>query len=229
MKKPARIQEDEAPLLGQQQALGAYLDALLAEAVPAPQVDAANAPVATPAPLAPVPESVQGPNPVSACLSQKDAANNGRPAWANGRFEVLRFQVAGLWLALPVDQVDAIITGTGGVTPLPDLPVPRLGIMPWRGGEARVIDTARVILPPDHVARLPENPAGRSEQLIIIGGGRWALACTRLGELLPLEPEWVTWRGPRGRRPWLAGTLDEPASALLDPPALIRSIEAEVA
>ena len=55
---------------------------------------------------------------------------------------------------------------------------------------------------------------------MVIDEGRWALACSKLGDVIELEPEQVKWRTDAGKRRWLAGTAIELMCALLDIDAL---------
>jgi len=193
MKSDTRQQQ----VLDQQLALSAYLDALLeVPAEPAPVV--AEMPVANP----PV-EDVQVPP-------------DGVPEWAVGRFQALLFEVAGLTLAVPLVKLKGVVPNDRGLTPMPGHSPLFLGITPYQGLQSKVVDTARFVLPPDRAAQLSNDAVERCQHLVMIDDGRWALACSGIGDVVDLEHEGIKWRSANGKRLWLAGTVIERMCALLD-------------
>lgn len=221
MKTETRTREQV--LLDQQLALGVYLQALLrppavAEVPAGPAGEAAPAPAPVPAPTpvadarpaiaAPVAEgepSAPGPR-TAAC-----------PDWARGEFQCLLFRVAGLRLALPLARLGGVLPWDGGaVTPMPGHQPWFLGLQEHLGRQVRLIDVARVVLPPDRRDALAAADGGRLGKVILIGDGDWGLACEAVDEVVTLSAEAVKWRSRAGSRPWLAGTVIEEMCALID-------------
>lgn len=214
-------------------ALRVYLDALLCEAsaVVAAE-DAARAPgaVMTEA-LAATVVSVSQPDPAPAlALAGSAAADHSRddnaavveepedvsyPVWAQGRFQCLSFQVAGVTLAAPLEALDGIVELKETITELPGYAPWVLGLLPHRGQNVQVVDIAEIIMPDERRAALP--PAHeRVRYLVLIAGGKFGLAADSISEVLTLDRAAVRWRGSQQRRPWLAGTVIDQMCALLE-------------
>lgn len=175
-------------LLEQQLALGAYLDALLTG------VDA----------------------PVSEPVQAEDVTEAVIPAWAQTRFQALLFEVAGLTLAVPLVKLKGVVPNAQGLSEMPGHSPLFLGVTPYQGVQSKVVDTARFVLPKDRAAQLDTDIAERSAHLVVIDEGRWALACSKIGDVIELESAQVKWRTAAGKRLWLAGTVIEQMCALLD-------------
>lgn len=205
-------------LLEQQLALGAYLDALLSDAVTAPSSQVAEVELKTAAetPVEALP-AVQ-PQPVAAV--QTDTV----PEWAGTRFQVLLFEVAGLTLAVPLAKLKGVVANDQGVTEMPGHSPLFLGVTPYQGVQSKVVDTARFVLPADRSAQLEEDISGRAAHLVVIDEGRWSLACSSIGDVIELEAGQVKWRTAAGKRRWLAGTAIEQMCALLDIDELTRQL-----
>lgn len=216
----------ENTLLAPQEALWSYLDALLRE-IPKPSAavaeeiqdwdpsalepagpSIAKLPVAALAPAAAV-VSVPETQPEPAAVQPRE-----RPAWAEAEFQALLFSVGGLSLAVPLVALQSVSPWPEqGVTPMPNQPHWCHGLLRYRGHNVRVVDTAAMVIPADRAELMPTEPP---EHLLIVGDGRWALACSAIGDVIRLAPEQVRWRSHRGSRPWLAGTVLERLCALID-------------
>lgn len=148
---------------------------------------------------------------------------NGRPYWAQERFECLLFNVAGLKLAVPLVCLGGIhaIKERDKITPLPGMPDWLVGIMPTAQGNLRVVDTARWVMPEREIA----DYAQRMQYVIRINDSEWGLSCDNVDRSFTLMPDQVRWRTSRSKRPWLAGTLIEHMCALLDVDACMRLLE----
>lgn len=215
----------QAHVLDQQLALSAYLDALLDETTVAePAADGQVCeetrapeipPAAEPAPDVPLPAQIEA-----------AADHPGVPAWAGQRFQALLFEVAGLTLAVPLVKLKGVVTQATGLTPMPGQSSLFAGLVPYQGLQSRVVDTARFILPPARVEQLDSDVEARCRNLVMIDAGRWALACSRIGDVIELDSSEVKWRAATGKRPWLAGTVIERMCALLDIDRLCRELEA---
>ena len=194
-------------LLEQQLALGAYLDALLTDTVvPAEQPHVAPQP--KPDAQVEVALQVAEPEPVPAA--------DGVPEWAETRFQALLFEVAGLTLAVPLEKLKGVVPNEQGLTEMPGHSALFLGITPYQGVQSKVVDTARFVLPSDRVNKLEDDISERSGHLVVIDEGRWALACSKIGDVIELESAQVKWRTAAGKRRWLAGTVIDQMCALLD-------------
>jgi len=138
---------------------------------------------------------------------------NGRPSWAEEPFECLLFDVAGLTLAVPLVCLGSIYSLAGQeLTPLFGQPDWFLGILPSQAGNLKVLDTARWVMPD----RYREDFQQGLQYVISVQGYEWGLAVHQVSRSLRLDPAEIKWRGQRGQRPWLAGTVIEHMCALLD-------------
>ena len=63
------------------------------------------------------------------------------------------------------------------------------------------------------------------QSVIILGNSNWALAVNRADQSVRLDPQDVKWRKHRGNRHWLAGTLQDQLSSLIDVSALRRQLD----
>ncbi|WP_166364146.1 CheW domain-containing protein [Pseudomonas akapageensis] len=138
---------------------------------------------------------------------------DGRPAWAAEPFECLLFDVAGLTLAVPLVCLGSIYSLQGHeLTPLFGQPEWFLGILPSQGGNLKVLDTARWVMPD----RYRDDFQQGLQYVISVQGYEWGLAVHQVSRSLRLDPNEIKWRTQRGQRPWLAGTVIEHMCALLD-------------
>ena len=171
------------------------------------------APVSTIAPLlqALVPPIVEVHLPPS--NTPPPVETDGRPAWAAEPFECLLFDVAGLTLAVPLVCLGSIYSLEGHeLTPLFGQPDWFLGILPSQGGNLKVLDTARWVMPD----RYRDDFRQGLQYVISVQGYEWGLAVHQVSRSLRLDPNEIKWRSQRGQRPWLAGTVIEHMCALLD-------------
>lgn len=180
----------------------------LAEPLPpeAPEVP----PSASPVELKPEPEAGQF------RLKDVEWLANGRPAWAQERFDVLLFKVSGLTLAVPLIALGQIQPLTDELTPLFGQADWFMGLLPTPTGKIRTVNTARFVMPERYDERFVET----AEYVISIDGVPWGLAVDSVNQPISLDPEDVKWRTERSRRPWLAGTVKEHMCALLDIPRI---------
>ncbi|UZJ45250.1 chemotaxis protein CheW [Marinimicrobium sp. C6131] len=141
---------------------------------------------------------------------------NGRPVWAQERFDVLLFKVSGLTLAVPLIALGQIQPLTDELTPLFGQADWFMGLLPTPTGKIRTVNTARFVMPERYDERFVET----AEYVISIDGVPWGLAVDSVNQPISLDPEDVKWRTERSRRPWLAGTVKEHMCALLDIPRI---------
>ena len=214
------VQEIEAAALKQEQAQPVKPQAK-------PQIKAAPTPVTTPA-VEPVPrQTAPQPLQVAAVVDKSGQPPappgwiNGRPSWAQERFECLLFKVKGLTLAVPLVELGGIIKIDKEPTPLFGQPDWFIGMLRSNNMNVSMVDTAQWVLPPALA-----NKASEPYQLIIrIHESVWGLACNEVDRSISLEPEQVRWRTTLGTRPWLAGTVIEHMCALIDAAAFARLLQ----
>ncbi|MHA7815421.1 MAG: hypothetical protein ACX93N_03025 [Pseudohaliea sp.] len=145
----------------------------------------------------------------------------GGPGEEAGRY--FMFGLGGLAVAVPADRVKG---ESADVPPLlPPDGAPWLRRSAAGDGGPTVIDLALLVLP-DDLAPRARPLEGRFERLLLLDDGSLGLALPAPGreELIDHGP--VCWRGPRGRRPWLAGTLAERRCVLLDADSIPALVEA---
>jgi purine-binding chemotaxis protein CheW len=147
--------------------------------------------------------------------------DNGRPVWAQGPFDVLLFRVAGLTLAVPLialGQIYPLKERLGQVFGQADW---FMGLLPTSAGQIRTINTALFVMP----ERYDPSFAQGVRYVISIDGLDWGLAVDQVQQPTRLQPEDVTWRTERTRRPWLAGTVKTAMCALIDIPQMGRLLQ----
>ncbi|MGA6106398.1 CheW domain-containing protein [Pseudomonas solani] len=176
------------------------------------------APVARPTLVEPVAELKTANAPL---LDSEPVASDGRPNWAEEPFECLLFDVAGLTLAVPLVCLGSIYPLAGQeLTPLFGQPDWFLGILPSQGGNLKVLDTARWVMPD----RYRDDFRQGLQYVISVQGYEWGLAVHQVSRSIRLDPSEIKWRSQRTQRPWLAGTVIEHMCALLDVAALAELI-----
>ena len=147
------------------------------------------------------------------------------PARLTGVLRARVLQVGGVSLAVPLERVNRVVTESGQLKALSGAEPLLLGVLSYPGGEARVVDTAGLILPQHNSPRRAADAA----QFVVLDEGRLALACSRIGEVIELQDRDVRWRTAAGKRPWLAGTVLRQMCALLDIDAVNRLLGDAVA
>jgi len=147
---------------------------------------------------------------------------NGRPAWAQGRFDVLLFQVSGLTLAVPLMSLGQIQPLTDELTPLFGQADWFMGLQPTPTGKIRTVNTAKFVMP----ERYDEAFLKTAKYVVSINGVPWGLAVDSVNQPITLKPDDVKWRTERSKRPWLAGTVKEHMCALLDTETIGRLLMA---
>ncbi|WP_250657684.1 chemotaxis protein CheW [Alkalimarinus coralli] len=147
--------------------------------------------------------------------------DNGRPNWAQGRFECLIFTVAGLKLAVPLVSLGAIHSMDRELTPLVGRPPWFLGLLPVGEKNIKVVDSALWIMP----ERYNEAAKEGYRFVIRLDNSEWGMACDSVAQSFSLSPEEVRWRTDRGKRPWLAGTVIDHMCALMDVAAVAHLLD----
>lgn len=181
---------------------------------------AASKPAQTKTPAAPV-ETTQATtsDEENAAAADKDDDGgwlNGKPQWAQERFDVLLFSVSGLTLAVPLISLGQIQKLNDELTPIFGQANWFMGLLPSAHGKIRCVDTALFVMPERYK---PEFRDGY-RFIVTINGHPWGLAVDEVKQPIQLEPASVNWRGVRSQRPWLAGTIKDHMCALIDIPML---------
>ena len=122
---------------------------------------------------------------------------NGKPQWAQSRFDVLLFQVSGLTLAVPLIALGQIQPLTDELTPLFGQADWFMGLQPTPGGKIRTVNTAKFVMP----ERYDEAFVKTAKYVVSINGVPWGLAVDSVNQPIALQPEDVKWRGDRSKRP----------------------------
>ncbi len=131
--------------------------------------------------------------------------------------EWVSVRAGGLQLALPQARCHQIVDEVRG-DGLEGSDDPRLaGYLRTKAGSVPVVDTVAVVVPDHHRGKIPAHGNGT---VVLVDGGTWGLRCDRVLGALKIEDSQVRWRGERGSRPWLAGTLTDIRCALLELDAL---------
>lgn len=149
--------------------------------------------------------------------------DNGRPAWAQKRFDALIFKVAGLKLAVPLVSLGLIHPIDKKFNALPHQTPWFLGLLRVSGGASiKVIDTAMCVMPERYTSACREG----LKYVITLHGYDWGLACHEVEKAICLDPDAINWRTQRGKRPWMAGTVRDHMCALIDSTGFHSVIEA---
>lgn len=149
---------------------------------------------------------------------------NGRPQWAQKRFDVLLFAVSGLTLAVPLIALGQIQTIDDDLTPIFGQSDWFMGLLNTPHGQIRTVNTALFVMPEKYNHRFVET----AKYVISIDGLPWGLAVDSVNQPISLDPADVKWRTQRTSRPWLAGTVKSAMCALIDIPkmgAMLRESE----
>lgn len=146
---------------------------------------------------------------------------NGRPIWAEGEFDALFFDVAGLTLAVPLVALGQIVNLNKKPTSIAGQSEWFMGMFSTSLGDLRTVNTALFVMPERY------NPEflNTAKFIISIDGLPWGLAVDKVNQPVRLKPEDVNWRTERGKRPWLAGTVKSKMCALIDIPQMAKLLD----
>jgi purine-binding chemotaxis protein CheW len=232
-----RPKAETKTVVDQQEALTLYLDALLSDVALRIEAEDAVPPVAvavTSSAAAPVVVSTESMAMPVAPVIQPQAVEEEdsreidplAPDWACYGFQALTFQVAGLKLAVPLEQLHGILEWSDAVTPLFGHADWFLGLLENRETKVKVVDIAKVVMPENHIAldKLPVRE--RASHVVLVDEGRWGLACDSVSEVVTLGKGDIRWRSDKTKRRWLAGTAIEHMCAVLDLDELLTELHA---
>jgi chemotaxis signal transduction protein len=151
------------------------------------------------------------------------AVDSGTPG--NSVPVYLKFRIAGLNLAIPLRKVTGAITWSPDIAPVAGSPDWLLGQRQYDDRAVQIIDTAMLIIPKARRDAMHSESRSRYQHIIVIGNGRWGLACEKRDGQIKLNTKEVNWRTEQGTRPWLAGTLTKDQCALLDADAMVKLLD----
>lgn len=137
-------------------------------------------------------------------------------------FQALFFEVAGLVLAVPLQELGGI-HNLSEVNSLFGKPEWFKGVMLNREKKLNVVDSARWVMPEKFDQQMEQSL--EYKYLITLGKSEWGLAAEKLVETESIHPDAVKWRSKPGKRPWLYGTIKEKMCALLHVSDLIAMLE----
>lgn len=153
------------------------------------------------------------------------AVSSEPPEWAEQPFQCLLFNVGGLALAVPLVRLNGVIPWSENIVETPNQTDWYLGVLMNHGNKVQVIDTAVMVLPPEHRADLPEEPSERFSHILLVDDQRWGLACDSIGDVVWIKRDDVKWRSNKTKRPWLLGTAIEHMCAVMDTEAFADMLE----
>jgi len=152
-------------------------------------------------------------------------SENVIPEWAESPFQCLLFNVGGLSLAVPLVRLNGVIPWSENVVETPNQTDWYLGVLMNHGNKVQVIDTAVMVLPPEHRIGMPDDPAERFSHILLVDDQRWGLACDSIGDVVWLKNTDVKWRSDKTKRPWLLGTAIDHMCAVMDTEAFADMLE----
>ena len=138
--------------------------------------------------------------------------DNGRPAWAQSRFDCLLFDVGEFQLAAPLVTLGTIIKKEKPFTRLAGQPDWFMGLLKSDNTNVQVVNTAKWLMPDQYDPEFQENV----QFVITLIGHEWGLACSAVQNAVQMEPEDVKWRSSHNTRPWVAGTVIDKMCSILD-------------
>jgi purine-binding chemotaxis protein CheW len=132
-------------------------------------------------------------------------------------FQALLFELHGMSLALPLDQLDGIEKWpTSALPKIADKPAHYLGLLSRPGLHTQVIDPGNV-LQTDPDKTLPPR------YILLVDDKRWGLAVSSVKKVLTIDGDDCKWR-QAGQRPWFAGTVLSGLTHILDLSALLKAL-----
>jgi len=154
-------------------------------------------------------------------LEQSSEASPTSSSWRDAPFQTLLFEIHGLRLAIPLHELNGILTWPEKDLPkMAGKPSWYLGVYSQDHQHTQVVDTAHIILPQQH-----QDQADKPKFIILIADGKWGLACNKVSKVVTLSSEEIRWREQAGKRPWLAGTVLDKMCSILNIDELVKQLE----
>jgi len=154
-------------------------------------------------------------------LSQSEDKEHSDSHWRDSPFQTLLFEIHGLKLAIPLHELNGILTWPEKDMPkLAGKPSWYIGLYSQEHQHTQVVDTAHIILP-----NQLQDSSVKPSFIILIADGKWGLACNKVSKVVTLSSEEVRWRQQAGKRPWLAGTVLDKMCSILNIDELVKQLE----
>lgn len=217
-------------LLDQQQALSAYLDALLTEVSDGESTRVHGRSI-EPSKVDPI-ERFPGENTVEPSISNELGdrqqihfdVRTGVPDWAKTKVQYLQYTVINMKLATPMEKLAGVIEWDGTVTAVPGGASWMIGLIRNQDKNVQLVDTKQIINSTADLA-LDSAASGISgKYVVLIDEGRWGLLCDSVAGVLNLEPSAIRWRSERKRLRFIAGTITSELCFVLDPELLAEQL-----
>ncbi len=152
---------------------------------------------------------------------QLSKSNKVSEDWRQSPFQTLLFEIQGLKLAIPLQELNGILTWPEKNLPkIAGKPSWYLGLYSQDHQHTQIVDTAHIILPQQH-----QDNSAKPKFIILIADGKWGLACNKVSKVVTLSPDEVRWRQQAGKRPWLAGTVLDKMCSILNIDELVKQLE----
>ncbi|HFC53743.1 MAG TPA: hypothetical protein ENJ43_04855 [Gammaproteobacteria bacterium] len=194
-------------LAAESKALDLYLDSLYQDA----QDDGAGAPVISLVPEISRHEEEQvGPQPSHG----REESIQQEPG--EEELRLLLFRLCGLGMAVAASEIESTVPWPGELAPAPGKRPLCLGVMEEGTASVPVMDLAGLVIP----ERLRDRRPVVGPSHVLVASGGLGLACHGVEGVVGVPRGAVNWRTERASRRWLAGTIAEHGSALLDMAAL---------
>jgi len=138
----------------------------------------------------------------------------------SSELKLLTLKVGGLTLTTPLSALCGAISYPGTISTLPEQPDWFLGLFQHNGAKIAIADMGKLVNHgrQNYTRSLSLQPYST---VLLLKGGKWAVTCDEIGEVIrPLNDE-IRWREQREKIPWLLGTVISPPAALIDMRSLI--------
>lgn len=169
-------------------------------------VEVETAPMVEAAPSEPEPEA---------------AAPTAEDAPYDDHFQALYFEVAGLKLAVRLEELGGIHRlDQDQINVIPGKPAWFKGLIAHHEKQLRVIDSGLWVMPEKYSKSLADS--ADYQYLIMLKDSPWGLACHKLDSTRTISVDGVRWRQAAGKRPWLKGMVIDEMCALLNVDQMIE-------
>lgn len=175
------------------------------------------------------PANDQTPKPILYREHWSGADAQGRPSWAQARFDVLLFHTRGVTLGIPLISLGHIYWQREALSTWPGAQPWFMGVKPLGQEALQVVDAGQYFLP-DRPVKAPdpdgddELPAAPDFTVLQLAGSLWSLAVEGVANPVVVTDSDIQWRSFHAGSPWLAGAIKKHLCVLLDPPALIKAL-----
>jgi len=141
------------------------------------------------------------------------------PQWAEEEFKLLLVRMGPLRFAVPLVCLNSIaqLDDQAQVTKIPAQPTWHRGVTLYRDQQLTVVGLTELLKL--HAGEMA------SRYVLVIGEGRFGLACDAIEEQVSVTSDQVKWRQVVDKREWLLGMLPEQMCILLDLDEVARRLQ----